>query len=218
MAMWLYQLTQAEWPVNSYRLDIWEGERWRWEVNKVSGAQGTPVPGDTICFYYAKSGRHALPAIVPHHGTLLRVGHDGARTEILASGFRAANGVCLNPDGSFVVTDQEGFWTPKNRINLVEKGGFYGNLWGYTDVTDTSDAAMKQPLCWVTNDFDRSPAELLWVTSRQEACEHVDRAEPGVARCDAVLALSLQKTQESGDALGREVGDLEPLDGTTAVA
>jgi hypothetical protein len=24
---------------------------------------------------------------------------------------------------------------------------------------------MKQPLCWVTNEFDRSPAELIWVTS-----------------------------------------------------
>ncbi len=116
-------------------------------------------------FYYAKSGRHALPALVPHHGTLLKVTKDGAKTEILATGFRAANGVCLNPDGTFFVTDQEGFWTPKNRINLVEKGGFYGNMWGYTDITDTSDSAMKQPLCWVTNAFDRSPAELIWVTS-----------------------------------------------------
>lgn len=116
-------------------------------------------------FYYAKSGRHALPALVPHHGTLLKVTKDGKSTEILATGFRAANGVCLNPDGTFFVTDQEGFWTPKNRINLVEKGGFYGNMWGYTDLTDTSDSAMKQPLCWITNDFDRSPAELIWVTS-----------------------------------------------------
>jgi putative heme-binding domain-containing protein len=116
-------------------------------------------------FYYAKSGRHALPALVPHHGTLLKVSRDGTRTEILATGFRAANGVCLNPDGTFFVTDQEGFWTPKNRINLVERGGFYGNMWGYTEITDTSDAAMKQPLCWITNDFDRSPAELVWVTS-----------------------------------------------------
>ncbi len=116
-------------------------------------------------FYYAKSGRHALPAVVPHHGTLLKVSKDGDSTEILATGFRAANGVCLNPDGSFFVTDQEGFWTPKNRINLVEKGGFYGNMWGYTDITDTSDAAMKQPLCWITNDFDRSPAEFVWVES-----------------------------------------------------
>jgi putative heme-binding domain-containing protein len=116
-------------------------------------------------FYYAKSGRHALPALVPQHGTLLRVSKDGSKTAILATGFRAANGVCLNPDGTFFVTDQEGFWTPKNRINLVTKGGFYGNMWGYTDITDTSDAAMKQPLCWVTNEFDRSPAELVWVTS-----------------------------------------------------
>ena len=118
-------------------------------------------------FYYAKSGRHALPALVPQHGTLLKVSNDGATTEILATGFRAANGVCLNPDGTFFVTDQEGFWTPKNRINLVEKGGFYGNMFGYTDITDTSDAAMKQPLCWITNTFDRSPAELLWVTSQK---------------------------------------------------
>ena len=117
-------------------------------------------------FYYAKSGRHALPAFVPHHGTLLKVSKDGAKTEILATGFRAANGVCLNPDGTFFVTDQEGFWTPKNRINLVEKGGFYGNMWGYTDVTDTSDSAMKQPLCWITNEFDRSPAELIWVPAK----------------------------------------------------
>ncbi len=123
-------------------------------------------------FYYAKSGRHALPAVVPHHGTLLRVSRDGAQTEILATGFRAANGVCLNPDGSFVVTDQEGFWNPKNRINWVtlapsDKPKFYGNMFGYTDVTDSSDAAMEPPLCWITNAFDRSPAELLWVDSHR---------------------------------------------------
>ncbi len=121
-------------------------------------------------FYYAKSGRHALKAIVPHHGTLLRVSQDGTQTEILATGFRAANGVCMNPDGSFVVTDQEGFWNPKNRINWVTldpsgKPNFYGNMFGYTDVTDSSDAAMVPPLCWITNEFDRSPAELLWVES-----------------------------------------------------
>jgi hypothetical protein len=114
-------------------------------------------------FYYAKSGRHALDSVVPHHGTLLRVSADGARTDILATGFRAANGVCLNDDGTFFVTDQEGFWTPKNRINRVKVGGFYGNMFGYSSVTNTSDAAMEQPMVWITNAKDRSPAELLWV-------------------------------------------------------
>jgi hypothetical protein len=121
-------------------------------------------------FYYAKSGCHGKAAVVPHHGTLLRISPDGSRTDILANGFRAANGVCLNPDGSFVVTDQEGFWNPKNRINWVTlnpdgRPNFYGNMLGYHDVTDTSDEAMIPPLCWITNAFDRSPAELLWVTS-----------------------------------------------------
>jgi len=116
-------------------------------------------------FYYAKSARHALPALIPHHGTLLKISADGQKTEIIANGFRAANGVCLNPDGSFVVTDQEGHWNPKNRINWVTPGGFYGNMFGYHDVTDSSDDAMVPPLCWITNSFDRSPAELMWVDS-----------------------------------------------------
>lgn len=117
-------------------------------------------------FYYAKSARHALTAVVPHHGTLLRVKKDGSRTDILATGFRAANGVCLNPDGSFIVTDQEGHWNPKNRINWVKgtgKNDFYGNMFGYHAITDSADSAMTPPLCWITNRFDRSPAELLWV-------------------------------------------------------
>ncbi|MFN0127266.1 MAG: DUF6797 domain-containing protein [Verrucomicrobiales bacterium] len=115
-------------------------------------------------FYYAKSARHALPALVPHHGTLLRVSADGERTDIIAHGFRAANGVCLNDDGTFFVTDQEGHWTPKNRINhVIPDGGFYGNLFGYTEVTDPDDGAMRPPLVWITNQHDRSPAELVSV-------------------------------------------------------
>src|SRR5262249_38185521 len=118
-------------------------------------------------FYYCKGGRHALPAVVPHHGTLLRVSKDGLQTTIVANGFRGANGVCVNPDGTFFLTDQEGHWTPKNRINWVVEGGYYGYWWGYHQVADPSDEAMKQPVCWITNSFDRSPAEMLWVDSKQ---------------------------------------------------
>ncbi|MFO0811465.1 MAG: DUF6797 domain-containing protein [Gemmataceae bacterium] len=118
-------------------------------------------------FIYAKGARHGKPAVVPHHGTLLRVSKDGSHTDILATGFRAPNGVCVNPDGTFFVTDQEGHWVPKNRINWVRPGErFFGNLWGYTAVTDRSDAAQEEPVCWITNRFDRSPAELVRVASK----------------------------------------------------
>lgn len=119
-------------------------------------------------FYYAKSGRHAREALVPQHGTLLKVSKDGSQTDIIATGFRAANGVCINPDGSFIVTDQQGFWNPMNRINWVEgKGKFYGNIWGYNPPKDTTRVAMEQPMVWVDMEFDRSPSELLWVKSKK---------------------------------------------------
>lgn len=117
-------------------------------------------------FYYAKSARHARTALVPQHGTLLRISADGTRTDILANGFRAANGVCLNPDGSFFVTDQEGHWMPMNRVNRVTPGKFFGNLWSFGAPADASDAAMAPPLLWVDKAFDRSPAELLWLQGR----------------------------------------------------
>ncbi len=118
--------------------------------------------------YYAKSGRHAREALIPQHGTLLKVSKDGSKTETIATGFRAANGVCINPDGSFIVTDQQGFWNPMNRINWVSgKGNFYGNMWGYDPPKDSSRAAMEPPLVWVDMEFDRSPSELLWVDSEK---------------------------------------------------
>jgi hypothetical protein len=116
-------------------------------------------------FYYAKSARHARDSLVPQHGTLIKVSADGKTSEIIAYGFRAANGVCINPDGTFIVTDQEGHWNPMNRINWVEKGGYYGNVYGYGAPDDKSDEAMLQPLCWVDMKYDRSPAELLWADS-----------------------------------------------------
>ena len=114
-------------------------------------------------FYYAKSARHARTALVPQHGTLLKISADGAKTEILANGFRAANGVCLNPDGSFFVTDQEGHWMPMNRINRITAPQFFGNMWSGGAPADTADSAMAPPLLWVDKATDRSPAELLWL-------------------------------------------------------
>jgi len=118
-------------------------------------------------FYYAKSGRHARTSLIPQHGTLIKVSADGSTSEILANGFRAANGVCINPDGSFYVTDQQGYWNPMNRINHVTKGGFYGNMWGYGAPKDSSDEAMVQPMAWIDMEYDRSPSELLWAESEK---------------------------------------------------
>lgn len=55
MTMWLYQMDQQKWPPNSYRLDIWENERWSWPVGR-KGSGGSLRAGDRIVFFYARSG------------------------------------------------------------------------------------------------------------------------------------------------------------------
>ena len=116
-------------------------------------------------FYYAKSARHALDSVVPHHGTLIRVSKDGLKSEIVCNGFRAANGVGLGPNGEMATSDQEGHWTPANRINLVNQDGFYGNMYSYH--RGDKPTGYDPPLVWLPKNVDRSPASQLWCTSKK---------------------------------------------------
>lgn len=83
-------------------------------------------------FYYMKVARHALRATHPHHGTLIRVSPSGRTSEVVAYGFRASNGLGIEPGPVFYGTDQEGHWMPANRLNRIKPGDFHGNVWGWT--------------------------------------------------------------------------------------
>jgi hypothetical protein len=98
---------------------------------------------------------------------VLKVSKDGSKTEIICNGFRASNGFGLRSSGEIVVSDQEGYWMPANRINLVKPGGFYGNIWSYTGGTRKPEDGYDPPLCWLPVKVDRSPAEELWVESEK---------------------------------------------------
>jgi len=64
-----------------------------------------------------------------------------------------------------ITTDQEGFWMPANRINLIHPGGFYGNLWSHAGTPRKASEGYDPPICWLPTNVDRSPAEDLWVSS-----------------------------------------------------
>jgi len=114
-------------------------------------------------FYFMKSGRHALPAQHPHHGTLIKVSADGEQSTVIAYGFRASNGLGISPGPTFYGTDQEGFWMPANRLNrITEPGKFYGNLLGWYPPGEPPNT-YEPPLCWVAPFVDRSPAALVWI-------------------------------------------------------
>ena len=117
-------------------------------------------------FYYAKGTGHDFDARVPQHGTILKVSADGASTEIIANGFRAPNGLVVNPDGSVIVTDQEGHWTPENRINWVEPGTFHGYMRAWRE-PDRHPDDFVQPVTWIHHDVDRSPSAPVRVRSER---------------------------------------------------
>ncbi|MFT4605356.1 MAG: cytochrome c5, partial [Rhodothermales bacterium] len=151
-------------------------------------------------FYYAKSARHARTPLVPQHGTLMRVSPDGSTSDIIANGFRAANGVAINADGSFIVTDQEGHWNPMNRVNWVEEGGFYGNMYGYGAPPDSSDEAMIPPLVWIDQKYDRSPAELMWAESDRwgPLSGHLLSLSYGTGKVFVVMPQTIEGTRQGG--------------------
>ena len=117
-------------------------------------------------FYYAKGTGHDFDARVPQHGTILKVSADGASTEIIANGFRAPNGLVVNPDGSVIVTDQEGHWTPENRINWVEPGTFHGYMRAWRE-PDRDPDDFVQPVTWIHHDVDRSPSAPVRIRSHR---------------------------------------------------
>jgi hypothetical protein len=112
-------------------------------------------------FYFLKAARHAKDAVHPHHGVLVKVSANGAESTVLASGFRAPNGLAVEADGSFFGSDQEGHWMPANRINRIVPGGFYGNKWTGGEGRDRED--YDPPLTWVHPTVDRSPSSQIRV-------------------------------------------------------
>ena len=115
-------------------------------------------------FYYIKCACHGLPASHPHHGTLMRVSRDGSKLEVVARGFRAANGLGVGPHGEFTCIDNQGYWMPGNRINWIKPGGWYGNQWAWNPEGRTN---YDEPLCWMHNFVDRSGGTQLWVPTDQ---------------------------------------------------
>lgn len=73
-----------------------------------------------------KVHREKKPSPGRYEGWALRVSPDGKLTPI-ASGFRAAAGVGLSPDGELFITDQQGDYIATSTLVHVKPGAFYGH-------------------------------------------------------------------------------------------
>ncbi|MGJ8642484.1 MAG: DUF6797 domain-containing protein [Luteolibacter sp.] len=113
-------------------------------------------------FYYVKCSQHADPAVIPTHGTLMKVDADGSSSEVIATGLRSCNGMFVDHDDSVWVTDQEGYWNPQNKIMHVVPGGFHGNMLAWHDPAkiSASDDDMVHPMVWLSKAYANSPSEV----------------------------------------------------------
>ena len=114
--------------------------------------------------YYLKAARHAKFPVHPQHGSLIEVDSDGQESRIIATGFRAPNGIGLDSSEVFWGSDQEGHWMPANRINRITRDSFHGNQWSGSMMTALSARDdYDRPLLWVHPTVDRSPSAQLRV-------------------------------------------------------
>jgi Domain of unknown function (DUF6797) len=117
-------------------------------------------------FYFAKAGPvknggRGFDEIMSQHGTVMRVSPDGSKLDVVATGFRAPNGIGVGPNGELTSGDNEGTWTPTCKINWIKPGGFYGVV----DLAHRKPAptSYDPPLCWLPKRIDNSGGSQVWV-------------------------------------------------------
>jgi glucose/arabinose dehydrogenase len=106
--------------------------------------------------YFSTCGNQApMDLRQRNYGFIMKVPKGGKTVERYADGLRAANGMGVGPNDEIVTADNQGNWTPACRINLVEKGGFYGF---YNDPRRIKKEQVPQlhlpamydpPICWL---------------------------------------------------------------------
>lgn len=116
-------------------------------------------------FYFMK-GSNLGGDPTAHNGRMMRVSKDGSKIEVLATGFRAPNGMGVGPHDELTNSDNQGEWTPECPINWITPGGFYGYVVGHTPSV-TKDTPRANPLCWLPMNVDNSSGGQVWATSNK---------------------------------------------------
>ena len=119
-------------------------------------------------FYFIKAGPvnpggGGFGRTTAHNGSLIRVSKDGGKLDVVATGFRAPNGMGVGPNGEITSGDNQGTWTPACRLNWIKQGGFYGVV----DLAHRQEPPTRtdNPLCWLPYAWDNSSGSQVWVTS-----------------------------------------------------
>lgn len=94
----------------------------------------------------------------PDRGRTIRISKDGTHSS-LNYGLRTPNGIGVGVDGELFVTDNQGEWTPANKLIHVKKGEFLGMHWGLP-AGSKEVPPIAPPAIWLPeNEIGNSPTE-----------------------------------------------------------
>ncbi|MEX0929415.1 MAG: DUF6797 domain-containing protein [Balneolales bacterium] len=110
-------------------------------------------------FYFFKNGNR-VPGEVAQHGALIRVSADGASREVYARGYRGGNTLGIGYNDRILSADQEGNWVPVDRIDVMEKGGFYGDR--RHGGTQLEVGEFNPPIAWTPKQVNNSSGLITW--------------------------------------------------------
>jgi cytochrome c len=94
----------------------------------------------------------------PDRGRTIRIARDGSYKWI-NFGLRTPNGIGIGPEGELFVADNQGEWTPANKLIHVKKGEYLGMRWGLPDSLPVT-TPVAPPAIWLPeNEIANSPSE-----------------------------------------------------------
>jgi hypothetical protein len=102
--------------------------------------------------------------VCSHSGCLFKVSKDGRKFEVMATGFRAPNGIGVSADGLVTTSDNEGTWVPTTPLNWISNPGQFAGVSNNLIAPDVAGRWVP-PLCWMSKDYDNSGGGQIWVTS-----------------------------------------------------
>jgi hypothetical protein len=145
-------------------------------------------------FYYAK-GSTMGGAIVPQHGSVVKVAKDGRSSEVWTTGFRAPNGISIGPGDVLTTSDNQGNWIPTTPINYITKKG---EFCGFMPCSHQTPPPKEQrpPLCWIPYNQDNSGGGQLWATTTKWGAFNGELFHLSYGKCVAFHVLR----EQVGDA------------------
>ncbi|MBL8897949.1 MAG: hypothetical protein JNM84_10000, partial [Planctomycetes bacterium] len=153
-------------------------------------------------FHFQKSGGNGTA----HGSSTLRIAADGSAIEVLAHGFRHANGIGVGPHGEITNADNQGDWVPATRLNWLYRPGYHGGyVPGFRGTGDPQ--AYDPPLCWIPHAIDNSAGGQVWVPHERFGLPRGTLLHTSFGRCRLYLVLH----ELADPASGLRQGGVVPL-------